>query len=242
VAIESNCTGCGQKLSVADEHAGKRARCPACGQIYTVPFASTGSITPGPQSTPAAPGFGPTDSDLADEGLQLEPLNSQNDQFWMQTPDGNQYGPVDRSTLDRWFTEGRVGPGYKIRLNEQAWQAADYYRPAAHRPGNPYADNPYQPVAAAGMQGLGNFPKADQSVLILAMGILSFFLCPIFGIVAWIMGGTALKDIQAGRVDPRNKGLVQVGYYLGMVSVLLNILCIGGYVVIVAIALVAEGM
>ena len=37
--IEMTCTGCGQTLRVADEHAGKKARCPACGTIAEVPWA-----------------------------------------------------------------------------------------------------------------------------------------------------------------------------------------------------------
>jgi phage FluMu protein Com len=35
--IEMRCAGCGQTLRVADEHAGKKARCPACGTIAQVP-------------------------------------------------------------------------------------------------------------------------------------------------------------------------------------------------------------
>ena len=35
--IEMTCTGCRQTLRVADEHAGKKARCPACGTIAEVP-------------------------------------------------------------------------------------------------------------------------------------------------------------------------------------------------------------
>ena len=37
--IEMRCAGCGQTLRVADEHAGKKARCPACGTIAEVPSA-----------------------------------------------------------------------------------------------------------------------------------------------------------------------------------------------------------
>jgi hypothetical protein len=62
--IESTCQGCGRLLRVADEHAGKLARCPNCQTIYTVaspaapvfrpasPFAET---TPYP--APQAPAF-----------------------------------------------------------------------------------------------------------------------------------------------------------------------------------------
>jgi hypothetical protein len=39
--IEMPCTGCGQTLRVADEHAGKMARCPKCGAVVTVPTGET---------------------------------------------------------------------------------------------------------------------------------------------------------------------------------------------------------
>lgn len=38
--IELKCAGCGQILRVADEHAGKKARCPNCGTITDVPWSS----------------------------------------------------------------------------------------------------------------------------------------------------------------------------------------------------------
>lgn len=50
--IEMNCTGCGQTLRVADEHAGKKARCPACGTIAEVPW---GGADVQPVAEPASP-------------------------------------------------------------------------------------------------------------------------------------------------------------------------------------------
>ena len=38
--IDLNCSGCGKRLRVPDDSAGKQARCPACGEISTVPWAS----------------------------------------------------------------------------------------------------------------------------------------------------------------------------------------------------------
>ena len=35
--IDLNCSGCGKRLRVPDDSAGKQARCPACGEISTVP-------------------------------------------------------------------------------------------------------------------------------------------------------------------------------------------------------------
>jgi uncharacterized RDD family membrane protein YckC len=36
--MDLNCSGCGKRLRVPDESAGKQARCPACGEISTVPW------------------------------------------------------------------------------------------------------------------------------------------------------------------------------------------------------------
>jgi hypothetical protein len=47
--IELTCTGCSQTLRVGDDHAGKKARCPKCGTISTVPMA-TGFPTPAPSA------------------------------------------------------------------------------------------------------------------------------------------------------------------------------------------------
>ena len=44
--IEMTCTGCGQTLRVADEHAGKKARCPACGTIAQVPWDGAAEVQP----------------------------------------------------------------------------------------------------------------------------------------------------------------------------------------------------
>jgi hypothetical protein len=37
MSIELNCSGCGKRLRVPDDSAGKQARCPACGEICRVP-------------------------------------------------------------------------------------------------------------------------------------------------------------------------------------------------------------
>jgi len=35
--IEFGCKNCGQKLSVQDQHSGKRVKCPKCGSVGVVP-------------------------------------------------------------------------------------------------------------------------------------------------------------------------------------------------------------
>jgi len=52
--IELTCTGCAQTLRVGDDHAGKKARCPKCGTISTVP-------SPGEPVAPAPTASSPFD-------------------------------------------------------------------------------------------------------------------------------------------------------------------------------------
>lgn len=232
VAIETICSGCGQKLSVADENAGKRARCPACGQIYTIPQpgGAGGTGHPDPRLGETAPHpSGGANTPQGHSGPTASGAHSP-EQYWMRATDGAEYGPADRATLNRWFAEGRVGPGYMIRQHEPGnWQSAEAFRPQIDQPhtassSNPYTDqNPYRPAPTT-PSGNYNYPKGDQGGVILAMGILGFMCCPIFGVVAWIMGSSALNDIQAGRADPGSKGMVQVGYYLGIASVAIMVL------------------
>src|SRR5262249_57111993 len=52
--IQTECKGCGQKLKVPDDMAGKRARCPSCGDPVKVPGASAAASSP-ERSPPATP-------------------------------------------------------------------------------------------------------------------------------------------------------------------------------------------
>ena len=257
MAIETTCGGCGKQLSVGDEHAGRRARCPACGQIYAIPLPNlappdlpTASQSAALQS-PSSDSFAETTAGLgsgAPAGIPITaPTPAVNlEQFWMRSIEGAEYGPVDRATLNRWFNEGRVGPGYLIRQSETGmWQGAEFFKPggrSAESPFNTSSANPYATTTSAGATYGQMYAKPDQSGLVLAFGILAWFFCPIFGFVAWIMGHNGLRDIRLGLVDPANKGLMQAGYYLGMVCALLWLFCGGGLFVVNALGILLSSM
>lgn len=243
MAITTTCSGCGKTLAVADEFAGRQARCPSCGQIYTVPSASSA------EGAPSSPPFGGTSPATQDAGGPLDlgsptitsggaaPGDEATIHYWMKTTNGHEYGPVDRATLNRWFDEGRVGAGYEIRAGEYGnWQPAHVFQPGSVGRNIGGSTNPFAPYPTTGGAPLGRqYPKQDQSGLVLAMGILSWIVCPICGVIAWVMGSQALKDMQQGTADPTNRGLVQVGYYLGMVNVILAICCFGFYILMIAL-------
>jgi hypothetical protein len=47
------------------------------------------------------------------------------------------------------------------------------------------------------------------------------------------MGNNDLKEIRAGRMDPEGEQMTNIGRILGMIATILNIVCIGGYCIVV---------
>jgi len=54
-----------------------------------------------------------------------------------------------------------------------------------------------------------------------------FWVSPVlslpFGIMAWVMGHSDLKEMKDGRMDPSGRGSTQAGYIMGIVAVVLTI-------------------
>lgn len=75
--------------------------------------------------------------------------------------------------------------------------------------------------------GIGDSERVHLSphrgVMILCFGILSWFLCPIFGVVAWVMANGDLRQMEAGTMDMSGKDMTKTGKILGMVNVILVI-------------------
>jgi hypothetical protein len=209
--IETKCPGCARLLRVADEHAGRQARCPECNTIYIVPSATD------PAQVPPSPETGG---------------------WYLKTPERQVYGPVSRPELDRWLAEGRITAECELRAGEAAaWQTADRYypilRPApaaapapAARPGTATAE-PLGPAfsgtgGASREYAAGHAGIPHRGGLILAFGIVGWvFTCPLFAVMAWVMGSSDLREMRYGRMDPSGMGLTQAGSILGMIYTLL---------------------
>lgn len=65
--------------------------------------------------------------------------------------------------------------------------------------------------------------QPHRGTLILVLGILGIVLCPICGIIAWVMGNGDLKAIAAGQMDPTGEGLTKAGKICGIVATILMI-------------------
>ena len=245
MTIELECAGCRRVLKVADEQAGKQARCPVCGQISLLPGVAVASGD--------VPSF-------ANE--------SHSQTSWsMRTPEGQVYGPIARSELDRWLAEGRVTADCELSGGtNQPWQAADQLypqlRPVSYPSSYPssypntYAGAasqtpagrraqlapPYTPDFAsestfAMPAGPSGYSVPHRGGTILVLGILGlFFGCPIFSLMAWVMGSSDLRDMQSGRMDRSGEGLTQVGHVLGAI---LSVLWIAGCMLAVSVIILA---
>jgi hypothetical protein len=76
-------------------------------------------------------------------------------------------------------------------------------------PGQPYGQvpmghNPY------GNSQYGTL-EASRATMILVFGILSLVVCQLFGPFAWSMGNEDLRKMDAGTMNPRERGTVQAG-------------------------------
>lgn len=244
--IETICQTCNNRLRVADEHAGKLARCPKCQSVYTVPT---------PQ---AAGGFGASVSAAGGSA-------SGSDQWRLRTADGMVYGPVSRADLDRWLVEGRVtADSHLLQDGAAQWVHASQVYPqlatasrsgstlsSAYAPagasfgsqyggvpspqataGNPFggssgsnpfseasvAQNPYGSPAYGGMQGpYQSFARPHRGALVLVLGILGLTACALIGIPAAFLGMSDLREMNAGRMDPSGKGLTIAGMVMGLI-------------------------
>lgn len=220
--IETICQGCQKRLRVADEHAGKLAKCPHCQAVYTVPQPIAGW-------SPA----GTTSSDPASA-----------DRWHLKTPDGLSFGPVSRAELDRWLTEGRVTAASQIlhEANGQWVWASQVYphlaistaaqaSPSPFAPGtlakpidltaNPFSDNvnPYASPSAAGYAPLTprHYREQSRGGTILTLSIVGPLFCIFMSIAAVVMGFTDLNEMKRGVRDPSGRGLTIAGLVISCV-------------------------
>jgi hypothetical protein len=65
--------------------------------------------------------------------------------------------------------------------------------------------------------------------MILAFGIIGLvggfiiYLPAIFGLLAWIMGNSDLREMREGRMDPEGESMTNVGRILGIITVVLTV-------------------
>ena len=133
--------------------------------------------------------------------------------------------------LESWVSQQRVTAECELRQEgTSAWQSADtvfpHLRPVVNRsntiPGAAVVSGPI--ARSVPPQVVRGGPVArcrpHRGALVLALGILSWVSCPLFGLFAWILGNADLQRMELGQMDSSGRELTQVGRILGMVHLL----------------------
>jgi len=69
--------------------------------------------------------------------------------------------------------------------------------------------------------------------LLLVFGLLGWFVCSIFAIVAWVMANQDLAAMDAGQMDPSGRGLTQAGKIISMIHLGLIALVFIGFLLFI---------
>ncbi|CAN5420333.1 hypothetical protein BH11ARM1_BH11ARM1_16640 [soil metagenome] len=82
--------------------------------------------------------------------------------------------------------------------------------------------------------------RQTNAILILVLGVLSIVsLGFVTGVPAWIMGNNALRDIDSGLADPKDRQLVVAGRVTGMVGTAISCIVPCAFVCLSLIGVVA---
>ncbi|MCR9117018.1 MAG: hypothetical protein NXI22_08765 [bacterium] len=235
MSIESDCSGCGKRLRVADEHRGKKARCPHCNTVYVVGGETTQSAKDPFLSSEVTSPLSSAKTSAADEA---------GTQWLMRTPEGNTYGPVSRKELDGWQRDGRISADCFLRTaTSNDWQpAATVYPQLQSRvtsPGVSTADtgsgDPYRPPgfspgpSTVTGSGQRSYQTPHRGVLILVLALVGWSGCPILTVIALVMAFQDLAEMKAGRMDPEGRQLTEAGKIIAIIYLGLTALSMFGF-------------
>ena len=147
MSIDIQCSECKKRFRVPDKFGGRRIKCPNCEEPIAVQAAGDSAKPapaekPGPDSgvgaiptaeqRPAAPAepagpelpAPPAAEAATEDEAQIAPEDE--GQWYLQTDDGEQYGPVDREELNAWVAEGRIDGACQLLCDGwDQWQWAD---------------------------------------------------------------------------------------------------------------------
>jgi hypothetical protein len=201
--MEIGCPTCGRTLRLAEEHAGKQIRCPACQQI---------SIAPGK-----------TEFD-GNEPAAVENVTVGSATTWhLRMPEGPIYGPIDWTEVLAWAGEGRINGDCELADERSGpWRKAVDVLPPSVLP----RSEPAVAAAPAAYPFGGGAPAFSTSStyvaphrggLVLVLGLLSWVACPLVSFAAWVMGSHDLREMRAGRMDRSGESATFVGMIFGMI-------------------------
>jgi hypothetical protein len=238
MTIDIACPGCGRKLCVSEEFAGKQIRCPACQQISIAPGISENS----------------TEADPAGTVQTDQPATT----WHLRMPDGPIYGPIDWDQVLQWVSEGRIAADCELAESPAGpWHIATELLPqlavTSQQPLSGSAGTIVHGAGPATAEPAGAtldplnpsingsaYVAPHRGPIVLVLGILGLCSCPLFSFVAWALGSHDLKEMRAGRMDRSGEGLTMAGMVLGMILSLVWLIAGIATLALIIIAIVSQ--
>jgi len=159
VPLEISCPSCQAKFRAPEKYAGKKIKCPKCQGVITVPGAAAAGSA---GAASAAPKPGPPKKPTP------AATSTPKEEWYMQTEEGEQYGPVTRQELDGWAAEGRLDASCQVLCEGwEQWKWAEEVYPeiaGGEEPEPAADDNPFAGIAATTPQQDANpFSSPQQA-------------------------------------------------------------------------------
>jgi phage FluMu protein Com len=199
------CSKCQKTLMVPDAAVGKKVRCPACKEIVAVPAPPQEAAPDAVTATPAPP--------TPAKSKPAAPAPWDNDERIENDEDDAPKKKSKKQDEDAFaFSDDDEEDSPRKRKRRRRTEDDD--------------DDDYDDLPRRGRRGV-----AHRGATILTLGILSIFVacgCPI---IAWVMGGIAIKmanadllQMSTGKMDSSGRGNTQVGKICAIIGVVLGII------------------
>lgn len=223
--IETVCSGCGQRLRVGDEYAGRKARCPQCGTIYEVPSMDTGA--------PAGPALWEV---LGPDGTVYGPVSQDELDGWVRE------GRVTARSQLRKKGEATWQDATVVYPTLQRAAATSPFAGAAPSTGSSGSENPYESPLTGATGQVPTYSRPHRGGTILTLGLLGILCCAILAPIAWVMGRGDIQAMDRGEMDPSGRGTTQAGMIMGIIGTVLLILSVVFQVIAAIMGVAAEAM
>jgi hypothetical protein len=241
--VQIACPGCGAELRVPAELATRRIQCPACYHVFheiqtEQPItAQVVDAAPSPLAlqwrmrTPEMIDYGPVSQETLERWVREGrvtgecELSPHGETRWRRADAIFPVLDERRSRLgESWLAEaapvrsqardlgvrGVASPMGRAETSMVHPLAVPTSGQAVFSPPRPIGQGPEPPTQVEPL-------AANRGPLILALGLLGLAApCPIFSILAWVMGSSDLEEISRGRMDPAGLRLTKAGKLLGM--------------------------
>jgi predicted Zn finger-like uncharacterized protein len=133
VPIDIQCQLCGSKFHVEDRLAGKRVKCAKCSGVFSIPVTPVMPDGPPGDTKPLLPAPAIKQPSQA-RGTEQPAVKRQPalvaGNWYLQTQEGDQYGPVSKNDLDNWVAEGRIDAACQVLCEGwEQWKWAEEVYP-----------------------------------------------------------------------------------------------------------------